>query len=57
MSVPTLPALPGSLDAHFPVLLLPVIVQVKFLEPTPGAYELRVRIYPDQLAISPTRPP
>ncbi len=52
MSVPTLPALPGSLDAHFPVLLLPVIVQVKFVEPTPGAYELRVRIYPDQLAIS-----
>lgn len=52
MSVPTLPALPGSLDAHFPVLLLPVIVQVKFVEPTPGTYELRVRIYPDQLGIS-----
>lgn len=52
MSVPNLPALPGSLDAHFPVLLLPVSVQVKFVEPTPGTYELRVRIYPDQLAIS-----
>ena len=52
MSVPTLPALPGSLDAHFPVLLLPVSVQVKFVEPTPGTYELRVRIYPDQLGIS-----
>lgn len=52
MSVPTLPPLPASLDAHFPVLLLPVSVQVKFVEPTPGTYELRVRIYPDQLAIS-----
>ncbi len=52
MSVPTLSALPASLDAHFPVLLLPVSVQVKFVEPTPGTYELRVRIYPDQLGIS-----
>jgi len=44
----------GTLDAHYPVLLLPVSVQVKFV-PTPTAakpYELRVRIYPDQLAIS-----
>ena len=52
MPVPTLPALPGSLDAHFPILLLPVSVQVKFVEPAPGTYELRVRIYPDQLGIS-----
>ncbi|WP_035562927.1 hypothetical protein [Hymenobacter sp. IS2118] len=52
MPVPTLPALPGSLDAHFPVLLLPVSVQVKFAKPTPDTHELRVRIYPDQLGIS-----
>lgn len=44
----------GTLDAHYPVLLLPVSVQVKYV-PTPTAampYELRVRIYPDQLGIS-----
>ncbi|MGI4735267.1 MAG: hypothetical protein ACRYG7_08825 [Janthinobacterium lividum] len=44
----------GTLDAHYPVLLLPVSVQVKFV-PTPQAalpYELRVRIYPDQLSLS-----
>ena len=51
-----LPALPGSLDARFPMLLLPVGVQVKFVQPTPTAYELRVRIYPDQLSISTHEP-
>ena len=48
----SLPKLPGSLDARFPVLLLPVSVQVKFVQPSATTYELRVRIYPDQLGIS-----
>jgi len=44
----------GTLDAHYPVLLLPVSVQVKYVAtPTLATpYELRVRIYPDQLGIS-----
>ncbi|HEX8329016.1 MAG TPA: hypothetical protein VF629_15880 [Hymenobacter sp.] len=54
---PELPILPGNLDARFPVVLLPVSVQVKFVR-TPGVnqqpaqHELRVRIYPDQLGVS-----
>jgi hypothetical protein len=51
MSEPILPVLPGSLDARFPVLLLPVSVQVKFVH-TATTKELLVRIYPDQLGIS-----
>ncbi|HEX8507132.1 MAG TPA: hypothetical protein VF630_17340, partial [Hymenobacter sp.] len=61
MSEPTLSALPGSLDAHFPVLLLPVSVQVKFVhtpatDTRPEVRELLVRIYPDQLGVSTHEP-
>ncbi|MGI4742621.1 MAG: hypothetical protein ACRYG7_46275 [Janthinobacterium lividum] len=52
----TPPALPGSLDARFPVLLLPVNVQVKFVQTSATAQELRVRIYPDQLGIGTHEP-
>lgn len=54
MPVPLPADLFGSLalDARFPVLLLPVSVQVKFAQPTATTYELRVRFYPDQLSIS-----
>ena len=44
--------LPSSLAASLPVLLLPVSVQVKYVRPTATTYELRVRFYPDQLAVS-----
>nr|GEU80796.1 hypothetical protein [Tanacetum cinerariifolium] len=52
MSIPVLPALPSGFDSHFPVLLMPVSVQVKFVHDSPTNYELRVRIYPDQIGIS-----
>ncbi|GAB3639279.1 hypothetical protein GCM10027422_48700 [Hymenobacter arcticus] len=51
MSV-SLPPLPGNLAAPYPVLLLPVGVQVKFMQPPTGPRQLWVRIYPDQLSIS-----
>ncbi|GAB3638757.1 hypothetical protein GCM10027422_43470 [Hymenobacter arcticus] len=54
-----LPSLNANLDAHLPVLLLPVSVQVKFVHtparPAAGTaekFELLVRCYPDQLGIS-----
>jgi len=48
----TLPLLPGRLAAPYPVLLLPVGVQAKFMRSEAGARQLWVRIYPDQLSIS-----
>lgn len=55
----SLPQLPPSFDARFPVLLLPVGVQVKFVKDeraSPTIYELRVRFYPDQLGVTTHEP-
>lgn len=53
------PALPASVEAQFPVLLLPVGVQTKFVldeQASPPVRELRVRFYPDQLGIATHEP-
>lgn len=44
-------SLPPSFSTQHPVVLFPVRVQVKFVQ-NQSSYELRVRIYPDQLGLS-----
>jgi hypothetical protein len=45
----------GGLDAKVPLLLLPVHIQTRFVDPATnarqGAPELWVRIFPDQIAV------
>ena len=53
------PGLPASVEAQFPVLLLPVGVQTKFVldeQASPPIRELRVRFYPDQLGVATHEP-
>ena len=55
--MPTTPfSLPASFSSQHPVLLFPVRVQVKFVQDGYSPYELRVRIYPDQLGLSTHEP-
>lgn len=51
--MPDIPfSLPASFTTQHPVVLFPVRIQVKFVHTDSAAYELRVRIYPDQLGLS-----
>lgn len=62
--IPTRPGVPqqgpAGLDAKTPLLLLPVHIQTRFVDPTgelgKGAPELWVRIYPDQIAVDSHEP-
>jgi hypothetical protein len=64
--IPTRPGVPeqgqgpAGLDAKTPLLLLPVHIQTRFVDPvgelSKGAPELWVRIYPDQIAVDSHEP-
>ena len=56
MSTNPTPAPTPALDAGTPLLLLPVNVETRFMDPSPGKSELWVRIYPDQIAIDTHEP-
>ncbi|MGF6877241.1 hypothetical protein [Paraburkholderia sp. MM5477-R1] len=45
-----------GLDARTPLLLLPVNVQTRFVDPVRGDPELWVRLYPDQIAVNSHEP-
>ena len=47
---------PAGLDAQTPLLLLPVNIQTRFVDPVDGRHELWVRIYPDQIAVNSHEP-
>ena len=47
---------PAGLDAQTPLLLLPVNIQTRFVDPVDGQHQLWVRIYPDQIAVNSHEP-
>ena len=47
---------PSGLSAQTPLLLLPVNIQTRFMNPQKGSAELWVRIYPDQVAVDSHEP-
>ena len=48
--------IPNTLDAKTPLLMLPVNIETRFIDVSPGKSELWVRIYPDQIAINTHEP-
>jgi hypothetical protein len=45
-----------GLDARTPLLLVPVNIQIRFVDPLRGSPELWVRLYPDQIAVNAHEP-